>query len=159
MKQMKFRLLLTLLAAFLLVACSPAGETAVDDHQDTTHHDDGHDDGHSHDDQHSDSQADSERIPNEGAVVRIVAPADGATFARGDQVVVEIETENFVLGEDGNHWHVLVNEENWGMVMGANYTEVLRGLTPGQHEITVYLSIATHEDLEDGDSVTITITD
>jgi hypothetical protein len=146
MKQMSFRLLLTLLAALLLVACSPAGETAVD-HQDT---------GHNGTDDHSD-QSHGDRIPNNGAVVRIVSPATGDTFARGQEVLVEIETENFPLGEDGNHWHLYVNGESWGMIMGANNTDVLRGLPPGEHEVSVYLSIATHEDLEDGDAVIIII--
>lgn len=143
MKQMSFRLLLTLLAAWLFVACSPASETAVD-HQDATHTErDGHGD----------------RIPNNGAVVRIISPTAGETFAYGDQVVVEIETENFPLGEDGNHWHLYVNGDSWGMVMGANNSDVLRGLAPGEHEISVYLSIATHEDLAEGDAVMITVTD
>ncbi|MFO7539163.1 MAG: DUF6130 family protein [Chloroflexota bacterium] len=154
MKQMKIRLLLTLLAALFLVACSPAGETAVDDHhEDNTHNTEGHGEDHAEGNDHGD------RIPNNGAVVRIMAPAAGDTFARGDQVVVEIETENFVLGEDGNHWHVFVNDESWGMIMGANQSEVLRGLPPGEHEISVTLSIGTHEDLADGDSVTITVTE
>jgi hypothetical protein len=148
MKQMSFRLLLTLLAALLFVACSPAGETAVD-HQDT---------GHTGTDDYSD-QSHGDRIPNNGAVVRIVSPATGDTFARGEEVLVEIETENFPLGEDGNHWHLYVNGESWGMIMGANNTDVLRGLPAGEHEVFVYLSIATHEDLEDGDAVTIIITE
>jgi ABC-type Zn2+ transport system substrate-binding protein/surface adhesin len=169
MKQMRFRLLLALLAALLFVACSPAGETVVDNHQTTGTEIDGHDAGNSHSHSHADSHGDSHdhdqdhdhglRIPNNGATVRIVAPTSGESFTRGEQVIVEIETENFVLSEDGNHWHVYVNEENWGMVMGANYSEVLRGLTPGTHEISVYLSIDTHEELADGDVVTITVTD
>lgn len=167
MKQMKFRVLLTLLAALLLVACgshdgSHNGETAVDDEHTThTQHDDHNHDDHNHDDHDHDSHSHDHgsRLPNDGAVVRITAPASGETFVRGDQVIVEIETDNFPLGEDGNHWHVYVNDENWGMVMGANYSEVLRGLTPGEHEISVYLSIGTHEELADGDAITIVVTE
>jgi hypothetical protein len=146
MRQMTFRLLLSLIAVMLLAACGTA------DH--------GHNNGHESDshEQSGDMPAHGDRIPNNGAVVNIVSPADGDTFAQGDQIVVEIETENFVLGEDGNHWHLYVNGESWGMIMGANNTEVVRGLTPGQHEISVYLSIYTHEDLEDGDAVTVIIT-
>ena len=168
MKQMKFRVLLTLLAALLLVACgshegSHNGDTAVDEaHTTHTEHNDHNDDHDSHDHDHDHdghSHDHGDRIPNDGAAVRITAPAGGETFARGDQVIVEIETENFALGEDGNHWHVYVNDENWGMVMGANYSEVLRGLTPGEHEISVYLSIDTHEELEEGAAVTIIVTE
>ena len=43
------------------------------------------------------------------------------------------------------------------MVMGSNHDQVLRGLEPGEHEIGVFMSIETHEQLEDGDSVTITV--
>jgi hypothetical protein len=169
MKQMNLRVLLTLLAALLLVACgshdgSHNGETAVDDehtthteHNSHDHDDNDHDDGHADHDDHSHDHGG--RIPNDGAVIRIMAPAGGETFARGEQVIVEIETENFPLGEDGNHWHVFVNGESWGMVLGANYSEVLRGLTPGEHEISVYLSVASHEELADGDAVTIVVTE
>jgi hypothetical protein len=34
---------------------------------------------------------------------------------------------------------------------------VIRGLEPGRHEIAVYLSIDTHEELEDGDAITIEV--
>jgi hypothetical protein len=150
MKHMTFRLLLSLVAVMLLAACGTA------DHG----HSNGHEgDGHEHTGTGDSMSGHGDRIPNNGAVVHIVAPAAGETFAQGDQIVVEIETENFVLGEDGNHWHLYVNGESWGMIMGANNTEVVRGLTPGEHEISVYLSIYTHEDLEDGDAVTVIITD
>jgi hypothetical protein len=155
MKQMSFRLLLSLLAVMLFAACSPAGNHTTGDHEDATHTD-GHTDTGDH---AGDVEGHGHRVPNNGAVVRIIAPTSGDTFARGEEVIVEIETEQFPLGEDGNHWHVYVNGESWGMVMGANYTEVLRGLTPGQHQISVYLSNAAHEDLEDGDAVTITVTE
>jgi hypothetical protein len=170
MKQTTISVLLILLAALLLVACGPGGETAVDHHEPAHTEVEEHDRDHDHDDDH-DSHSDSHgashdhdhdhgpRIPNNSAVVRITAPADGETFARDEQIILEIETENFAPGEDGNHWHIYVNDESWGKVGGANYSEVLRGLPPGAHEISVYLSIATHEELEDGDTVTITITD
>ena len=61
------------------------------------------------------------------------------------------------MGEDGNHWHVYVNGSSWGMVMGRNTSEIVRGLEPGEHQIEVYLSLESHEELEDGDGVTITI--
>ena len=140
------------------VACGPAArsepgleelEEAGDDHEHTGEHEDG-------DHEHSDGQADG-RIPNQGAVVRIVSPADGATFQAGEQIIVEIETENFDLGQDDNHWHVYVDSSSWGMIMGANTDEVLSGVEPGEHEISVYLSVGTHEELEEGDSITVTV--
>ena len=99
----------------------------------------------------------AERIPNDGAAIRILSPAGGATFAVDEDVRVEIEVENFVLGEDGSHWNVYVDGEEWAEVEGGDTTYALRGLEPGEHEISVFLSLGTHEQLEDGDSVTILI--
>lgn len=107
--------------------------------------------------EHDDDHAAAERVPNEGAVVRIVSPADGAVFESGEEIVVEIETENFDLGEEDNHWHVYVDGASWGMVMGSNTDEVLRGVEPGAHALAVYLSIGTHEELEEGDTISITV--
>ena len=45
----------------------------------------------------------------------------------------KIDTENFELGVDDNHWHVYVNGESFGMVMGTNTDQVIRNL--GQHEL------------------------
>lgn len=103
------------------------------------------------------SHGGGERVPNEGAAIRITAPADGATFQAGEQVIVEVEVENFVLGEDGNHWHVYVDDVSWGMVVGGNTDQPLTGLEPGAHEVSAYLSIGTHEEMMDGDSVTIVV--
>jgi hypothetical protein len=97
------------------------------------------------------------RIPNNGAVIRITAPEDGAVVKAGDDLVVEVETENFVLGEDGNHWHIYVDGESYGMIEGGDLDYVLRGLEPGQYEISAYLSTGTHEELEEGSSITITV--
>ena len=155
------RLALTLFfvfGLFLAVACSPAAgsgsepgmeemeameEETGDEHEDGNH-------------EHSGEQTEG-RVPNEGAAVRIVSPADGATFQSGEQIIVEIETENFDLGQADNHWHVYVDGSSWGMIMGGNTDEALSGIEPGEHEISVYLSIGTHEDLEEGDTITITV--
>jgi len=96
-------------------------------------------------------------IPNNGAVVRIMAPADGAVFKVGDDIVVEIVAENFVLGEDGNHWHVFVDDQSFGMIVGGDLDQVVRGLEPGEHEISAYLSNGEHQELEDGAQITITV--
>ena len=166
------RLVLALFLVFgllLAVACAPAagsgsepgaeeieeemGHDLEQDEGEDHEHDGDHEDG---DHGHSDEQADG-RVANEGAAVRIVSPADGATFQAGEQIIIQIETENFDLGQDDNHWHVYVDGSSWGMIMGANTDEALSGIEPGEHEISVYLSIGTHEELEEGDSITVTV--
>ena len=109
---------------------------------------------HNGDEEHEHSEA---RIPNNGAVIRITAPADGDVVKEGDDLVVEVETENFVLGEDGSHWHIYVDGISHGMIVGGDLDHVLRGLEPGQHEISAHLAIGTHEELEEGASITITV--
>jgi hypothetical protein len=123
------------------------------EHEDETEHDEEaeHSDEHEHDEDEV-----HERVPNNGSAIHILSPADGATFGAGDEVTVEVEVENFTLGE-GNHWHIYVDGSSWGMVMGENTDDTLRGLEPGEHEIGVYLSIDTHEELEDGDAITIVV--
>lgn len=170
--------LFLLFALLFAVACRPAVGTGGEPDaqqteemeeemgQDSEHDEDAvHEEGDDHehdgegedaDHEHNDDQAE-DRVPNEGAVIRIVSPADGATFAVGEQIVVEIEAENFELGQDNNHWHVYVDGVSWGMVVGENTDEVLSGIEPGEHEISVYLSIGTHEELEDGDSITVSV--
>ncbi len=136
---------------FLIVACTNASsEPTVEPvgEQEEEHDAEG---SHDEDEEHSE-----ERIPNEGAVIRILAPADGAIFQTDQEIIVEIETENFALGEDGNHWEIYVDDSSWGSIEGGN-DEVLRGLEPGEHEIAVYMSKDTHEQLEDGDSIVITV--
>jgi hypothetical protein len=96
-------------------------------------------------------------LPNNGAVIELVAPADGDVFGTADEVLVEVETENFDLAAVGNHWHVYVDGASYGMIVGGDTDHALRNLAPGEHEISVYLSTETHEELEDGDAVTITI--
>ncbi|GIK55162.1 MAG: hypothetical protein BroJett015_08250 [Chloroflexota bacterium] len=165
--QYKYRLtwLLILSAVLLLVAgCSASG--SQDSAAEATQSDDSHDDSdhshdasdHSHDEEAHDDSEPHARIPNEnGAAIRIVSPADGDTFHHGDQIVVEVQTENFDLTQEGYHWHVYVDGSSWGMIMGGSASHVLSGVEPGEHEISAYLSIPTHEEYEDGDAVTITV--
>lgn len=160
MKNAYTYIIIMLFATILLAACGP-GETNHQSHNGETHSETEHSNDHSHDDHEHDrdSHDHGERVPNNGAVVRIVDPATSTTFAQGDEIIIEIETENFPLGEDGNHWHLYVNDVSWGMILGANYNEVVRGLTPGEYKIAAYLSIYTHEELADGDSITIIVTE
>lgn len=149
---------LAFLLTAMLVACSPAGsggtEPAAGEHQDNAagDHEDGGDD---HDE--AEGAGHGDRVPNDGAVVRIVSPEDGAVFNAADEVLVEVETENFDLTEEGKHWHVYVDGASFGMIVGGDTDHALRNLEPGTHEIGVYLSTDTHEELEDGDTVMITV--
>ena len=149
-----FVLFLILLFAAACTTSSEEGDMTeeemehTDGEMDHTEEEMEHDD-HDHQDEHV-------RVPNNDAAVHITSPADGAIFKVGDEVTVGIELENFELG-DGNHWHIYVDGTSWGMVMGENTDDTLRGLEAGEHEIGVHLSIDTHEELEDGDTITILV--
>ena len=152
-----------LIAGLFLAACSSAGgtEPAADDEtmdsmededMDDMDHDDMEEDDHEHDD------SEVVRIPNEGnASITITSPAGGDTFGTLDQVIVDVEVENFELGVDGSHWHVYVDGTSFGMVMGGNTDQALPGLEAGEHEVSVFLALGTHEEYEDGDAVTIVV--
>ncbi|HSH01164.1 MAG TPA: hypothetical protein VLL52_01510 [Anaerolineae bacterium] len=99
-----------------------------------------------------------ETVPNEGAVIEIVSPAEGETFTVDDQIKVEVET-NYAIGEEGKHWHIYLDGSSWGMIMGNNKNSVLRGLEPGEHEIMVKLANGEHINLEEGDMVKIMVTE
>ncbi|MFQ5616434.1 MAG: hypothetical protein ACE5GO_08250 [Anaerolineales bacterium] len=106
-----------------------------------------------------DSDPSVNHIPNDGAVIRILSPEDGATFANGEDIKIKIEIENFKLNNEGSHWHVYVNGVSYGMVVGESYTEVLRGIEPGKHKVAAYLANGAHEELEDGAIIHITVTE
>ncbi len=154
-------LIALLLGGLFLAACSSSGGTEPgaedtvtedEDHEDTDHE---HEEDQDH--EHDENEA-HDRIPTEGgATISITSPEDGATFNTLDQVLVEVTVENFDLGEDGNHWHVYVDGVSYGMVMGGNTDQALPGLEPGEHEISVFMSIGSHEEYEDGNSVTIMV--
>lgn len=162
------KLLLSVLLAFAFVLAGCAGATATETMTEDMDemeqmgggeemdHEDGEmdmDDGeHEHD-----VEADVARIPNDGAVVSIQSPADGASFPANEGVLVEIAVANFTLGEDNNHWHVYVDGVSWGMITGEDTSHVLQGIESGEHLVEVYLAVGTHEELEDGDSITITV--
>ncbi len=99
----------------------------------------------------------AKKVPNNGAAIKILSPHDGMTFQKGDDIKVEIEYEKFDLGEDGNHWHIYLNDQSSQMIMGKMTDATLRDLEPGQHEISTYLSVSSHEELEEGAVVTINI--
>ncbi len=125
----------------------PIGEVASQDH----------DMNHNHNMEHHDGQQLHEQIPNDGAVVRIVAPADGLTLAADSEVKVEIETDNFSLDSTSHHWHIYVDGQLNKMVTDGLPHATLPKLEPGQHQIAVHLATADHQELEGGTVVTITV--
>jgi hypothetical protein len=119
--------------------------------------------GMEHDDDHEHESSDAahehgDRIPNEGtASIRIVSLSEGDMFSEGEDIVVEVEVTDFELGQDGRHWHVYVDGESFGMVVGGKLFQILSGLEVGQHEVSAYLANGDHEEFQDGDVITITI--
>lgn len=93
-------------------------------------------------------------IPNDGAVIRIVTPTDSETVA--GMVTVEVETENFDLNAEGNHWHLYLNDSLEELVREGN-TFMLHDLAPGEYTLMVTMSNPAHEELEDGDMITFTV--
>jgi len=99
----------------------------------------------------------AERVPNKGAVIRVVSPPDGANFAAGDTVEVEIEFDNFEFDQDSKHWHLYVDGQSPRLIMGKSKTVSLHNLEHGQYQISVYLAVGSHTELEDGAMVTINV--
>jgi len=146
-----YRKLSTVLVLFLVVIFAAACSSSSNNNNNHGHNNEGE---HGHDETES-----HDMIPNNGAIIRLISPTEGATFTTDEEIVVEVEIENFPLGEDGtgNHWHVLVDESEYAMIMNANTSDVIRGLEPGEYTITVRLANSDHQNLEEGDSVVITV--
>jgi predicted amidohydrolase YtcJ len=124
-------------------------DMAMDMEDDHDHEADDHDQ-----DDHDDTEMGT--VPNNGAVISIVSPVDGDTVA-ADDFVVEVKVENFALGEDGNHWHIMIDGTVWGMTMSEDTTFVVHGVEPGEHVVTVRLANGEHIDLEEGDEITVNV--
>lgn len=98
------------------------------------------------------------RLPNNGASILIVSPASSSVHPAGREIEVVVAVENFELGGEANkHWHIYVDGDNWGMIFGEQTNHMLFGLTPGEHEISVYLADAEHVEYEEGDSILVTV--
>jgi hypothetical protein len=160
---LKKNLLLSLFLIFsllLFAACSSDGasNSNSEGEENTTEENENMEEGEHETEHEMDHEHDEGRIPNpDGAAVSILSPADGATFAAGDEVIVEVQVENFTIGEDGNHWHVYVDGTSWGMVEGGNTSQSLRGLETGEHVIEVHIAGGDHIEFEDGDTIHITV--
>lgn len=153
--------LLLALSVFVFAACSPGNnggeneEVNMDNHEMNDHETNDHEmNDMEHDAEH---EHDEERIPNEGASIEITSPADGDTFAAGDEITVEVSVDGFELDNEGSHWHVYVDDTSWGMVQGGRLNEVLRGVEAGEHEIMVFLASGDHIELMEGASIMITV--
>ena len=152
--------ILLISGVFLLTACggSESVEEGHSEEMEMEHKDEGEEMDQDHEegmDEHG--RGDIVMIPNDGASILITAPGGNATFSPDEDVLVEIAVDNFVLGEEGNHWHVYVDDVSYGMVMGGRTEQALRGLEPGEHTISVYLSNGGHEELMEGDSIIIEV--
>ena len=140
-------ILSVLMLSVTLMACGGSSEPTADPHH--------HGDDHHHDDGHG-GHGDDTRVPNEGRVVRIVSPADGATFAAGQEVEIRVEFDNFELA-DGSHWHYYIDDDTGGKMMMDGMDDRIRDLEPGEHMISVYIAGGDHIEFEDGDKVMITV--
>jgi len=142
--------LVLILTTSLLIACTTAPAETVQTEE--AGHEEGEEHGHEEGGEH-------ERIPNNGAVITIVSPADGATFSSGEDITVEVSVESFDVNDPGNHWHVYLDGVTQGMIVISDRDFVLHGLEHGKHEISVYLSDATHQELEDGAAIHINVSE
>ena len=147
-------LMLLIFVAVFAAACSSSTNNGTENHMNGMNNDEHTNNDPDH--EHEDGDVE-ETIPNDGAVIHIVSPSDGAVFSAGEDISVEVEVENFTLGQDGNHWHIYVGDSEYAMVMGENTGDVVRGLEPGEYVISVSMANGDHQNLEDGDSITITV--
>lgn len=128
------------LILFALTACSPSSSS-----QDVNHHEDDEEYGA------------VERSENNGAVIHILSPQDDAIFMSDEDILIEIEVENFEIGEESGHWHIYIDDLSYGMVVNGKTDAIISGLDAGEHHVAVYLSAFTHVELKDGDSIHIVI--
>ncbi len=108
-------------------------------------------------DTHSEMEAEHERVPNNGAFIRVLAPENSSHFKVGVDILVRIEVIGFALGVDGNHWHVNVDGEPWCMILDESTETALHGIEPGTHVVEVLLADGEHRDLEEGDILTLVV--
>jgi len=136
-------LMLLLLAALAVAGSAQADGTPTPDHMNmssTPEADDTHDHG--------------DRIDANGASVKIVAPQAGEVLDN-PTVIVRVETTNWPLGEEGHHWHLLVNGKEQGMSQGNAPALQARDLQPGENILEVVLSNELHQELNATDKITV----
>jgi hypothetical protein len=134
---------LLLLASLAFAGSAQADGTPTPDHMNmgsTPEADDDHDHG--------------ERIPANGASVKIIAPEHNVVLDR-DSVIVRVETTNWPLGETGHHWHLYVNGQEQGMSQGNSPALQARDLQPGENIFEAVLSNDLHQELNATDQITV----
>jgi hypothetical protein len=85
--------------------------------------------------------------------IQIVEPADSGVVY-GSQLAVTVQTDNFEINSDGNHWHIWVDGQLQMMLYGP--TAVIN-VAPGTHEVCAIMSDANHVDLGSPAGIRLTV--
>ena len=91
-----------------------------------------------------------------GATVKILSPANGATL-HDTSVLVKVQTTNLPLGTNGAHFHLYVDGKVQGMSEGSSNSLMAHDLTPGDHELQVVLANGLHQELNAPDQIKINV--
>jgi hypothetical protein len=76
-------------------------------------------------------------------VIRIAAPSAGEVVY-GDQLAVTVETENFDINSNGQHWHLWVDGQLQVMMYGPT---AIVNVAPGEHQVCAIMGNNDHADL------------
>lgn len=136
---------------FNLVVQTGHSEEAMD------HSEHGKHDGHEKHEEHEGMTHDMNKAPNDGRVISILAPETGTEIEAGKMIMVKIDTENFDITAEGNHWHLYVDGELHTMVEDGSSEIMLHDLSAGEHMIMTTLADESHVEYEDGAMVTIMV--
>ncbi len=85
--------------------------------------------------------------------IRIIEPTDNGVVY-GTQLAVTVETDNFEINSEGNHWHIWVDGQLQMMLYGPT---AIINVAPGTHEVCAIMSDVNHVDLGLPAGVTLTI--
>ncbi len=84
--------------------------------------------------------------------VRIVQPTTDVVY--GSAVTIQIQTKNYDVNADGQHWHLWVNGTLTGMVYQPN---AVIDLTPGTYTICASLGNSQHADIGMPDGIRLKV--
>ncbi|MBI1279545.1 MAG: hypothetical protein GC179_15570 [Anaerolineaceae bacterium] len=84
--------------------------------------------------------------------VRIVEPTSDVVY--GSAVTIQIQTNNFDVNANGQHWHLWVNGTLTGMVYQPN---AVIDLAPGDYTICASLGNSTHADIGMPDGIRLRV--
>jgi hypothetical protein len=85
--------------------------------------------------------------------IRIVDPVDNGVVY-GSKLTVAVQTENFEINTNAQHWHLWVNGQLQTMVYGPG---VSVDLAPGVYQVCVILGNSNHQDVGIPDGITVTL--